>query len=265
MFISDVVHNCKKHTVTQFIIRNILIFGFAVLLAFLIDYKKSIKYWYVLLLFIAIGLVDNLLHITTELYPQVQIIKYHTWNNALGCNWSAKLYSVVFALILLIPLNRLITSDEIGLRFHQNSNSIQFSLLGVLLFFVSSTFFGFLNPKGPFDVNTLLYEAIMPGLNEEIIYRGFLLVLLNKLFERKFKLLKTSFGWGAILTSIVFGILHGFRLTDTYHFQFDFLIIIGTGLNGFIFALIKERSGSLVFPIIAHNTSNFFLFLIRMI
>ncbi len=105
----------------------------------------------------------------------------------------------------------------------------------------------------------------MPGVAEELIYRGLLLGLLNKISESKFKFLGTNFGWGAILTSIVFGLMHGAQLGDNYQLQLDFITILLTGFYGFIYALIKERSGSLVFPIIAHNTSDFFNFFFRMI
>lgn len=248
------------------IVRNILIFGVVILLSFLIDYKKSVKYWYVLLFFFIIGFVDNILGTITIEYPDTQLIKTHNWNNALNCNWSPKIYSIVFALLLLIPLKRMITPDEIGLRLGQNKNSIKFSLIVIGCVFLTSLVPGLLGNKGVFDTKALLFMAIMPGLNEELIYRGFLLGFLNKLFDKRFKFLGTNFGWGVILTSIVFGLLHGFYLTETYQIGFDNVPnIILTGVYGFVFALMRERSGSLVFPIIAHSTIDFFHFLFRMI
>lgn len=248
------------------IVRDILIFGIIVLLSFLIDYKKSVKYWYVLLLFFVIGFVDNLLNTITIAYPETQLIKSNDWNNDLYCNWSPKIYSIFFALLLLIPLKRIITPDEIGLKLKQNKNSIRFSLIVIVCVFLTSLIPGLLGNKGVFDAKTLLYLAIMPGLNEELIYRGFLLGFLNKLFDKRFRFLGTNFGWGVILTTIVFGLLHGFHLTENYQIQFDNAPnIILTGIYGFIFALMRERSGSLVFPIIAHSTIDFFHFLFRMI
>jgi len=123
-----------------------------------------------------------------------------------------------------------------------------------------------LGRKGQFDAKTLLYLAILPGLNEELIYRGFLLGILNKILDKKFRLLKTNFGWGAIITSIIFGLLHGFQLTGNYHIQIVNLPnVMLTGMFGFIFSLMRERSGSLVFPILGHSTIDFFHYLIRML
>lgn len=250
---------------TTFILRNLIVFGFAVLLAILINYKKSIRNWHILSLFLILGLVDNLLYVITESYPDLQIIKNHTWNNYLECNWSAKMYSIVLALLVLIPLKNIIKPNEIGLTLKQNKGSIRFSLVCVAFIFAIAATIGFLSRKGPFDIQTLLFLAIMPAVNEELIYRGFLLGFLNKIFGRRFKIFGTDFGWGTILSSTVFGLLHGFQLSGDYQFYFDFMAIITAGFYGFIFALIRERSGSLVFPAIAHSTQDFFIFFFRMI
>ena len=248
----------------QVITEDFLIFIFAVLLAFLIDNRKAIKYWYLLLIFLLIGFMDNLFLTITMYYPELQIINNRIWGNQL-INWSGKLYSIVFALIMQISLKNIISLKDTGLTIKQNNNSIKFSLIFVLLFFIIASSIGFLSKKGDFNSEVLLFFAIMPGLGEELIYRGLLLGLLNKIFERKFKLLRTNFGWGLILTSIVFGLLHGFNLNDNYNLQFDFITILLTGTYGFIYGLIRERSGSLVFPVIAHSAVDFFNFFFRMI
>lgn len=125
---------------------------------------------------------------------------------------------------------------------------------------------GFLGNKGDFEIKTLLYLALLPGVAEEFIYRGFLLGCLNKIFQKKFKILKTNFGWGAIITSVYFGLLHGFNITDDFAIQIVNLPnVILTGLFGFMFALMKERSGSLLAPIVGHSSIDFFHFLVRML
>ena len=250
---------------TNDILRDILIFSIPILLILLIDYRKSIKYWYILLLYFTIGFFDNTFNTITMTYPNTQLIKSHIFNNNLYFNWSSKLYSIVFALLLLIPLQNIITPSEIGFRLRQNDKSIKFSLIFILVFFLVASTLGLLSGKTSFDGETLLFTAIMPGLNEELIFRGLLLGLLNKIFDRKYRLFKTNFGWGAIITSLIFGILHGFQLGDNFQFQFDFFTIIISGIYGFVYALIRERSGSLVFPVIAHNTVDFFNFFFRMI
>ena len=87
---------------------------------------------------------------------------------------------------MLIPSKKIITLDEIGLKLHQNKNSIKFSLILILFIFLTALIPGLLGKKGVFDTKTLLYLAKMPGLNEELIYRGFLLGFLMLFGAQKF-------------------------------------------------------------------------------
>jgi membrane protease YdiL (CAAX protease family) len=245
------------------LISVLFVLVFVILCAFFIDYRKSIRLWYILLLFLFIGFTDNLFHTITIHFPDLQLIRSHTWGNQY-LNWSGKLYSIVFGLLMVLFIRKIIARDEIGLRLKQNKNSVRFSLIFILIIFLVSAL-GLLEPGNGLDLNALLYGAIMPGLNEELIYRGLLLGILNKIFDRKFRLFKTNFGWGAILVSVAFGLLHGFQLSESFQVNFDVVSVLLTGIYGFIFALIRERSGSLVFPIIAHSTADFFSFLFSMI
>lgn len=248
------------------ILGDIFLFGLVVLVCFFIDFKTSIKYWYILILFFIVGLADNISYTVTAGYPTIQIIKTDIWNDYLDCNWSAKIYSIFFALVIMFLFRGVISSQDIGLRVKQNKQSIKFSICFIIFFFITAIFVGLSGKKGEFDLKVLAYLAIMPGLNEELIYRGFLLGFLNKIFDRKFRFLNTNFGWGVILISIVFGLLHGFQITETYQIQLDNVSnVILTGVFGFIFALMKERSGSLLFPIIGHSTIDFFHYLFRML
>lgn len=238
------------------IIRDALLFSCSILFAFSLDYKRSGKLWNILLLFFVIGFVDNTFNTITMIYPNTQLISPCIFNN-LYFNWSAKLYSIVFAIFLSVLLRRIISPLEIGLTLNQNKGSIRFSLGFILIMCLIASGLGMLSAKTPFEGEILLYTAIMPGLSEELIYRGLLLGLLNKIFEKRYRLLKTNFGWGAIITSLIFGFLHGFQLSDNFQFQFDFIAILLSGIYGFIYALIRERSGSLVFPVVAHSVTDF--------
>jgi len=246
------------------ILTDVLIFSFGVVLCFVIDFRKSIKYWYVLLLFLIIGLLDNFFHSLTIHYPNLQIIESHSSGNQYLC-WSGKLYSIVFVLISVVLLRKIITLSEIAFTIRQNNKSIRFSLIFVLIFIILASTFGLLSGKTAFDSETLLFMAIMPGLNEEFIYRGLLLGLLNKIFKNKFRIFKTNFGWGAIITSMILGILYGFQVGDNFQVHLDYFTILISGVYGFLFALIRERSGSLVFPVIAHSAADFFNYFFRMI
>lgn len=100
---------------------TILLIGI-ILVVLILDYKKSISNWRLLVLFLVVAFVDNFLYIITSKYPSIQIIPTNIWNNYLECNWSAKIYSVIFMLIIL-SLSRDLSSKDIGLRLKQEKGS----------------------------------------------------------------------------------------------------------------------------------------------
>jgi uncharacterized protein len=55
----------------------------------------------------------------------------------------------------------------------------------------------------------LWYQALIPGPSEEPLYRGLALVLLDRAFGNRFwNVVGAPFGFGAIITSIWFGVIH---------------------------------------------------------
>jgi hypothetical protein len=105
----------------------------------------------------------------------------------------------------------------------------------------------------------------MPALNEELVYRGCLLGILNKLLPQKINLLGAWMGWGAVVTSLLFSLLHGFGFNNDLSIYIDAIALRNSFVSGFIFAWLRERSGSLLMPVIAHGMEDFFFFLPRML
>lgn len=125
-------------------------------------------------------------------------------------------------------------------------------------------FVGISSPKGELDFQTLLYLGIMPGLNDELIYRGYLLGALDKIMPGRFNLMAASIGWGVVVTSLLFGLLHGFYLDDSLTIHIEVIAFRNAAISGFIFAWLKKETGSLLVPIIAHGLEDFLFFLPRM-
>ncbi len=107
------------------------------------------------------------------------------------------------------------------------------------------------------NVETLLFQATMPGIAEELVYRGILLALLNDWFGRPWKLGGAAMGWGSVITSLLFGLAHGILIGKGFSLHVDLVTAIFTGLLGFLMAWARERSGSLVPAILGHNLINF--------
>jgi hypothetical protein len=110
--------------------------------------------------------------------------------------------------------------------------------------------------KYDFRPETLLFQATLPGIAEELVYRGILLTILNKIFPPRWILFKAKYGWGAILTSLLFGLVHGFYVDAAWSVHFITITIIRVAIDGFFLALVKERTRSIVPPIIIHNVLN---------
>lgn len=120
-------------------------------------------------------------------------------------------------------------------------------------------------PKGSFDLQTIGYLAVMPALNEELVYRGLLLGFLNSVFPRKWEFLRAYIGWGVIIVTLLFALLHGIWLDYRLQLNISIVPLLSAAVSGFIFGWLRERTKSLVFPMIAHSAWNLFFFLPRMI
>jgi membrane protease YdiL (CAAX protease family) len=168
-------------------------------------------------------------------------------------------------LILLYLTRKALSKDEIGLTFRQIPGSVLSAFIVTLLLAAWALLVGISSPKGELDIPTLAYLTIMPGLNEELVYRGILLALLIKIIPENLKLLGAPFGWGIIITSLLFGLLHGFGLDSNLAVHIEVISIRNATISGLIFAWLRARTGSLVMPFLAHGLEDFLFFLPRMV
>ena len=96
----------------------------------------------------------------------------------------------------------------------------------------------------------------MPSIIEEVVYRGILLSLFSLLYIDNLHIGNINFGIGVVVTSILFGLWHGLNVNVDFEITISWMAFIYTGLIGFILALVRERTGSLLFPIIIHVIVN---------
>ena len=96
---------------------------------------------------------------------------------------------------------------------------------------------------------------LLVGFGEEILYRGYILSRLNQVFARPHQFYGVSWGWGVIITSILFGLSHVLNGLDLTAGTFD--PQWGWGLwtifSGLVFSYIREKTGSIVAPAIVHG------------
>jgi uncharacterized protein len=107
----------------------------------------------------------------------------------------------------------------------------------------------------PDDVETIAFQWTMPGLDEELFYRGTLLLALNEAFRARTNALGAPIGYGGVLTSILFGLTHALGF-EAGAVDFDLMTFAMTGGPSILLLWIRERTGSLLLPVIAHNIAN---------
>ena len=106
----------------------------------------------------------------------------------------------------------------------------------------------------------------MPGLDEEIAWRGIMLGILSNSLKPKFNIGSFNLGNPAIIiTSILFGLGHSFGMTNSWEFYQNWFEFANTFLIGLIFCWITIRSGSILIPILLHNLMNILPHLIVLI
>ena len=96
------------------------------------------------------------------------------------------------------------------------------------------------------SLQTWLYQATLPGLVEEVLLRGVLLALLDRAFAARRRWLGVSWGWGAMVVTAVFVALHGVRP----------VALASALVAGLLFVWLRQRTGSLVLPVVVHNLWN---------
>ena len=170
-------------------------------------------------------------------------------------NWFGKIAGLAVALgfVYFTPL---LTRKEMGLTLQTAQSKGTYTLVTA---FVIIRLILQLIPNGicnHYDTETFFFEATLPGIVEELIFRGILLGLLNRVFIPKWTFLKTHFGWGLLITSVLFGLVHGLLLRNNWALNFSAQRLLMTAGLGFVFGFIKEKSKSLFPSILLHNAWN---------
>ncbi|MCK4663051.1 MAG: CPBP family intramembrane metalloprotease [Bacteroidales bacterium] len=171
-------------------------------------------------------------------------------------NWTGKILSTLFSLIVILVLRKKL-GDDFAFTLKQRESSLKpvliivsiLVILGVIILWQFSS-------KGNPTFETHLFQLTMPGIAEELAFRGVFLGLLNNVFGKPVKIIGAKMGWGTVVTSILFGLWHGIGFDNASNFYFNFEPILLTMIAGFILAWLRERTGSLLIPVLFHNLIN---------
>lgn len=181
----------------------------------------------------------------TRLYRLVPDLIPGDWN------WQGKLSALAATLVVAgLPV---FGWTRAGLTLRQNGLKTALAVAaGYGLVFVA---LALALPNEPVSIETLAFQSTLPGLEEEAFYRGVLLLALDRAFAGRVRFLGVDWGWGAVLSSALFGLAHAFGVSRG-HVSFDPAIFALTAGPSFVAVWVRLRTGSVLLPIVMHNVGN---------
>ncbi|MCZ0704179.1 membrane protease YdiL (CAAX protease family) [Natronobacillus azotifigens] len=127
----------------------------------------------------------------------------------------------------------------------------------------STLFYALIYEASTPSLETLIFQGTMPGIEEEIVYRGILWVLIAQALPQSTRRLwGADVSWSLIITTILFGLIHGVIVDQHFNISIDYWAIITTGISGFFFGWIRAYSGSILPAIVLHNGMNLLIYTI---
>jgi CAAX protease family protein len=168
-------------------------------------------------------------------------------------NWQGKILALGSTLgIAALPA---FGWNAVGLRLAQEPGSLKASIPVALLYCAFFVGLALAFPGSRASGEEIGFQLTMPGLEEEPFYRGILLFALDRAFTGRVRFVGVDWGWGAVLSCLLFGLAHAFGFSGG-HFVFDPTTMALTALPSFIAVWLRLRTGSVLLPILMHNFGN---------
>lgn len=142
---------------------------------------------------------------------------------------------------------------------------ISFSLLisGILIPPILAVFFNIIQfnlEKYPqqYLLSTIIFQILITGFTEEILYRGYYQTRLNNAFKKSYNLKNFNFGPGVFIVAVLFGLAHLLNPFNPFKGQFSLNIVGGiyTTLIGLILGFVREKTESIIAPSLIHGFYN---------
>lgn len=228
---------------------------------FLMNFEKR-KCFHYLLLFCAFFLLNQIL-LMLPFHAKALKIFSGNWN------WSGKIYAVAGSMIFYFLFrNKFRENDFVTLHLAKNSFKPNLIITtAVALLALLAGYFVF--SKAAFNSEKLAFQFFMPGIEEEIAYRGIMIGILMTFLKSEIKIAGKSIGHPAIwVTAILFAIVHALQVSSispTLQLKMNWSFFGQTIVFGYLLGWMAMKSRSILMPVIAHNAANFFRNLAMMI
>jgi len=236
----------RMHVVVRVGIETGVILAASVPLIAIAMWSSRARAWWPLLAFVALFVLDDLVLVLPRIGPFV----------APSWNWQGKLLEVAGVLALAATVRGLSLRD-IGATSPLRAGWRTAALVagGVTLALPLAFLLG-LGARDQLTVEGWWFQATMPGLAEELVFRGVFLTLLDRAFGRPWRIAGAEVGWGTIVTALVFAGVHAVDVDRSGALHVEPLFAIGPFIGSLFAGWARARMGSLVPLIVIHNVSN---------
>jgi uncharacterized protein len=174
-------------------------------------------------------------------------------------NWQGKLMALAASIaVAALPAFGL---RQVGVTLSHTTGSLKAAAPVAAAYCAFFVLVALLFPSEPASAEDVAFQLTMPGLEEELFYRGILLFALDQAFRGRKRLLGVEWGWGAVLSCLLFGMTHAFGYS-VGAFSFDPLTMALTAIPSFIAVWLRQRTGSLLLPVVLHNFGNSLSFIV---
>lgn len=180
-------------------------------------------------------------------------------------NWDGKLAALALALVAIACLPSSLRG-EIGLtRRPERRVQGRLWLIGLIVVGIAAARTLAFSGHQPFDAETLAFQATMPGLHEELTFRGLWWVLLLPVLDRG-RAPGGRLPWETLAaTTILFGSVHAIDLTTAGDVSFNALFFAATAVSGLLYGLLQAIGRCVWVPILAHAAANLTIALVQML
>ncbi len=173
--------------------------------------------------------------------------------------WIAKGLGITTTLIitlLLIRAHPRMSAEEIGLTWRQRAGFfLPCLIVTAMLCGLSWGLHVALGASSDLSPERLAYQATLPGLDEELFFRGLFAAVLSLAFKDDWNWAGAKFGLGPLMVTFCFAAAHGLLVIGG-KFIFSPFDMAFTGALGLGLLWIRRRSGSLLPAVLAHNLVN---------
>lgn len=164
-------------------------------------------------------------------------------------NWTGKILSILLSLAVAKSFG--LDRREVGLIPPHGRRGWAWTWSGVLAatLFAILVNYGFRDHVRP-TAETLAFQATLPGIDEELAFRGVGVALLTRGYSGPLR------SWlGVVVTTLVFGFAHALYVSHG-RLQLSYLPLFYVLPVGLLFGVVRLKSGSLFGTLLAHNLSN---------